>query len=478
MLNIIYHSIIACLIFSGQVKAQQKPNIILVMADDQGYGDVGYNKHPFLKTPHLDEMAKSGVVIDRFYAAAPVCSPTRASVLTGRHPMRTNVPNHGHYLRPNENTLAEGLKSAGYVTGHFGKWHIGSVQAASPTCPGHAGFDEWLTGLNFFDHDPYLSRKGKYEQVKGKGTVITMDATLEFLRKHKDSGKPMFAVTWFPAPHDPHLEEPESMNENLYKEAGPNRGYYLEIALVDEQLGRLRKELREMGIEKNTIIWYTSDNGGLVHTYSGGRAMKGSVYEGGLRVPSIIEWPEKLTPRVCSVPMTSSSMYPTLMGIAGAKIPDARPLDGRDQFENFRHSVKSSGQDPLGFWHLYMAGDSTHSDQIIKKLMEAQQNNEPDPYPDRLHKNSLEFPQRMQHGFIGHAAWNDWPWKLHRIEMKKGVVVIELYDLQKDPMEGNNLTEQEPKRVERMQKQLEAWQQSVLRSWEGKDYLGLPAAEE
>lgn len=470
MVRSTFYYFISYFVLAGLLAAEQKPNIILVMADDQGYGDVGFNGHPFLRTPHLDEMAKAGVVMDRFYAAAPNCSPTRASIMTGRHPMRVNVPNHGHYLRPHENTIAEGMKSAGYVTGQFGKWHIGSVQAESPTCPGQAGFDEWLTGLNFFDNDAYLSRNGKFEQVKGKGTVITMDATLGFLKKHSESGKPMFALCWFPSPHDPHAELPEAMSDDLYKEAGKNRGYYLEIALLDEQVGRLRRELREMGIEKNTIVWYISDNGGLVEEFSGGRAMKGSIYEGGLRVPSIMEWPEKLTPRVCNVPMTTSSMYPTLMSIAGAKIPDDRPLDGRDQFENIRGTVKDPGNVPMGFWHHYMKGESTHSDQIIKTLMEAQQEGAPNPFPDRVLKNVLDLPERMSMGLIGHAAWNDWPWKLHRIEMKKGNVVIELYDLQNDPMEKTNLAEQEPEKVKQMQQQLEVWQRSVLESWEGRDY--------
>jgi arylsulfatase A-like enzyme len=142
----------------------RRPNIILVMSDDHGHGDCGFTGHPFVKTPHLDDMARNAVVFKNFHAAAPVCSPTRASVLTGRHPFRANVPNHGHYMRPDELTIAEVLRDAGYVTGHFGKWHIGSVQAESPTSPGGAGFDEWLTGLNFFDIDPYLSRNGIYER--------------------------------------------------------------------------------------------------------------------------------------------------------------------------------------------------------------------------------------------------------------------------------------------------------------------------
>ena len=179
------------------------PHIILVMSDDHGYGDCGYTGHPFVKTPHLDDMAQSGVVFNRFYASAPVCSPTRASILTGRHPFRVNVPNHGHYLRPQEITIAEKLKEAGYITAHFGKWHIGSVQPDSPTSPGGAGFDEWLSGLNFFDNDPYLSRNGEYIQIKGAGTVITMDTTLDFIEKQNGKGKPIFIVSWFPSPHGP-----------------------------------------------------------------------------------------------------------------------------------------------------------------------------------------------------------------------------------------------------------------------------------
>ncbi|MFT5131026.1 MAG: arylsulfatase A-like enzyme, partial [Rhodothermales bacterium] len=268
-----------------------RPHIILVMADDHGYGDTGFTGHPFVKTPYLDAMAKAGVVFNRFYASAPVCSPTRASVMTGRHPFRVNVPNHGHYLRPDETTIAEALRDSGYVTGHFGKWHIGSVQAESPTCPGQAGFDEWLSGLNFFDNDPYLSRNGRYEQIKGPGTVISMDETIDFLGRHHDGDKPIFAVTWFPSPHDPHAELPQEVPNaaTLYNDSGSkNLGYFREITLLDEQVGRLRKHLRTLGIADNTLLFYCSDNGGLVDKSSGGRGRKGSIYEGGLRVPAIL----------------------------------------------------------------------------------------------------------------------------------------------------------------------------------------------
>jgi arylsulfatase A-like enzyme len=445
-----------------------RPNILLVMADDQGYGDAGFTGHPFVKTPHMDAMAKAGVVFNRFYAGAPVCSPTRASVMTGRTPMRTNVPNHGHYMRPDEVTIAEVLRDAGYVTGHFGKWHIGSVQKESPTSPGGAGFDEWFSGLNFFDRDPYLSRNGVYENPKGQGSIISMDATIEFLKKYKDGDKPMFTVTWFPSPHDPHEETPVDFlgGQDLYK-GEENRGYFLEITLLDQQLGRLRQSLREMGIADNTLVWYCSDNGGLVVESSGGREKKGSIYEGGLRVPSIIEWPAKLAPDTVDTPVATFDIYPTVLSIAKGKVKHQPRLDGLDLKKII--TGRQAQRPAMGFWHLHSNGQSTWNDRIIKSLMEAQQQGLPNPHPERLLKNVEEFPEFERGDYPGHAAWNDWPWKIHRIQ-KTDQLTIELYHLVDDPMEVNDLAKKEPRRVKRMLKELQQWQASVYDSWEGKDY--------
>jgi len=453
------------------VQAEPRPHIVLVMADDHGYGDCGFTGHPFVRTPNLDQMAKSGVVFNRFYASAPVCSPTRASVMTGRHPFRTNVPNHGHYMRPDEQTIAEQLGKAGYVTGHFGKWHIGSVQPNSPTSPGGAGFDEWLSGLNFFDNDPYLSRNGKYLQIKGAGTVISMDATLEFLSKHKDGDKPMFTVTWFPSPHNPHPEIPQGMKNaaTLYKNQKTKLpGYFREITLLDQQVGRLRSHLRKLGIEKNTLFLYCSDNGGLVTESSGGRAKKGSIYEGGLRVPAVLEWPERLSAKEIDVPAFTSDLYPTLLAVAGIKQPNKQPvLDGIDLLPILEG--KKEARPPMGFWHGFRNGQGTWSDRIIKALLEAQKAGKPNPHPERILKNVKEFPTFDLSDLEGHAAWNEWPWKLHRIE-RKDKVTYELYDLSKDSMETTDLSEKEPSRVARMKASLESWQRSVLNSWAGKDY--------
>lgn len=441
------------------------PNILLVMADDQGWGDTAYNGHPFVQTPALDAMAKDGFVFDRFYAAAPVCSPTRASVMTGRNPIRTKVTNHGRYMRPHEQTIAETLKAAGYVTGIFGKVHLGSGQPDSPCNPSGMGFDEWVIGLNFFDNDPYLSRKGKIEHRKGKGSVILMDDAIAFLRNHKDGDRPMFTVVWFPSPHDPHAEVPEG--PSLY-ESKPHAGYYREITLLDQQIGRLRGAIRNMGIADNTIIWYCSDNGGLVKETSGGRDRKGSIYEGGLRVPGIIEWPAHKLKGRTAVPVSTCDIYPTLLAMAGVELNAPHLLDGMDVSDIIEGSIALRTK-PMGFWHKFQGGQGTWSDRIQKAILEKQRAGAPLPHdPPRMRKDVDEFPQFPEHTANGHAAWNDWPWKLHRINGNK----FELYKLTDDPLEKTDLSEapQHTQRLERMKKELDAWMHSVVQSLNGKDY--------
>jgi arylsulfatase A-like enzyme len=450
---------------AAECRQSTKPHIILVMADDQGWGDVGYNGHPFVQTPSLDAMAKEGFVFDRFYAAAPVCSPTRASVMTGRHPMRCKVTNHGRYMRPHEQTIAETLKAAGYVTGLFGKVHLGSGQPDSPCNPSGMGFDEWVIGLNFFDNDPYLSRNGKVEHRKGKGSVLLMDDALAFLKKHKDGESPMFTVIWFPSPHDPHLEVPEG--PALY-EGKPEAEYYREITLLDQQVGRLRRELKSLGLAENTIIWYCSDNGGLVNETSGGREMKGSIYEGGLRVPGIIEWPARKLKGRTAVPVSTSDIFPTLLAMAGVKALLAHPLDGID-VSDIIAGTSTKRTKPIGFWHHFQEGQSTHSDKILKDIMEKQLANAPLPHnPERMCKDVNEFPQFPEDSLKGHAAWNDWPWKLHRING----VTYELYNLAEDPMEQKNLSKDpaQKQRLEGLKTALDGWMRSVIRSLNGKDY--------
>ncbi|MDJ0691094.1 MAG: sulfatase-like hydrolase/transferase [Xenococcaceae cyanobacterium MO_188.B32] len=193
-----------------------KPNIILVMSDDQGWGQVGYYNHPILKTPNLDEMAKNGLRFDRFYAGAPNCSPTRATVLTGRSNDRTGVINHSHALRLQERTLAEALRQQGYATAHFGKWHLDGIQgpgvpilATDPYNPGRFGFEQWLSTTNFFELNPILSRNGKFEEFKGDSSKVIVAEALKFMRLQQKKHKPFFTTIWYGSPHRPFFANQE-----------------------------------------------------------------------------------------------------------------------------------------------------------------------------------------------------------------------------------------------------------------------------
>jgi len=462
---------------NAAANASRKPNIILVMADDQGWGDVGYYRHPFVKTPNLDEMAAVSLRFDRFYAGAPVCSPTRANVLTGRNPNRCNVLNHGRSYRPQEITIAEALKTAGYATGHFGKWHVGSVQKTSPVNPSNSGFDEWLSRPNYFDLDPLLSRNGVAVQCKGESSMITVDAAIEFIRTNAQASKPFLALVWFGSPHDPHRALPE--DSDLYQ-GRQSQGYYAEITAMDRAFGKLRRELRALDIQDNTILWYCSDNGGLVDASSGGRAKKASIYEGGLRVPGIVEWPARIRrPSICNIPSGTMDIYPTLLDIVGVKMENQPPLDGISLVDVFDGKMTKRPK-PIGFWFNLGTGRLTYSDRILRALMEAQKKGEEVGDRERLDLDAGEITQQYpEDSFPGHAAWLDWPWKLHRIQRpfagaRAGAgepsLVLELYNLAQDPNEEKDLADEQPERVKSMRSQLEQWQVSVIRSLNGKDY--------
>ena len=300
--------------------AADKPNIILLMADDQGWGQTSYNKHPSLKTPHLDQMAKSGLRLNRFYAGGPVCSPTRASVLTARTPARTGVPDHGYNLCLQEKTLPQALKQAGYRTGLFGKWHLNGVRGHGVPIlkddanhPGHYGFDVWLSVTNFFDMNPLMSRNGKFEEFKGDSSEVIVDQALKFIKENKT--KPFFAVIWYGSPHSPW----DAFAKDRQGE-GSLANLLGELVALDRSVGTLRKGLRDLGIEKNTIVWYCSDNGGLKNDPDSCgilKGFKGSFNEGGIRVPCIIEWPSKIKPAVSDMPSVSMDIMPTLLEIVG-----------------------------------------------------------------------------------------------------------------------------------------------------------------
>ena len=455
---------------AAQDPHRKKPHIILVMADDQGWGDMAYNGHPVLQTPNFDAAAAQGLRFDRFYAAAPVCSPTRASVMTGRHPNRMGVFKWGYSIRPQEVTIAEALKTAGYVTGHFGKWHLGSVRRRSPDNPGNNGFDEWLSAPNFYDNDAIMSDKGKAVPTKGESSFIAVDAALSWIEKKLQGDAPIFAVVWFGSPHSPHRAVEK--DRALYKEH-PKRlqHFYGEITGMDRAFGKLRRSLTTLGIRDNTILWYCSDNGAIprIGNTGGHRGEKGNVYEGGLLVPAILEWPAKIKlPRATNVRCNTSDIYPTLLEIAGVKVLRQPKLDGVSL------ATLLDGGEPkpraMGFWDSRHRGVSMSSEKRMAALLEAQRKGG-DLEPPKRNKNAVRLPkpQNPTDSFPGHAAWLEADWKLHRIQ-KNNEIRWELYDLSKDPGEKKDLLAAEPERVKRYRGRLEAWLESVARSYNGADY--------
>jgi arylsulfatase A-like enzyme len=440
------------------------------MADDQGWGDMGYNGHPIIKTPNFDKMASEALRFDRFYAAAPVCSPTRGSVLTGRHPNRFGCFTWGRTLRPQEITIAEVLKENGYVTGHFGKWHLGSVRVGSPVNPGASGFDEWFSAPNFFDNDPILSREGIAEPTAGESSMVTVNSALEFIRKHEGKDKPYFAVVWFGSPHLPHqaVEEDQTLYGNL---PDTLKHFYGEITGMDRAFGKLRQQIKNLDSYENTILWYCSDNGGLPRVGStGGRGWKASIYEGGLRVPSILEWPARIKKSgITGFPSNTSDIFPTILDIISVEANTDMPLDGISLKSVINGDAKNR-KDPMGFWKYPGQGVRTPSIEWMEELYQAQTNGNLIGDSSRLRINDIEIVPYSFDTLKGHAAWLDWPWKLHRIQNREGTILWELYNLEEDPFESENLNSSQSEIVKKMKPALEEWQKSVIWSMNGNDY--------
>lgn len=430
------------------VNAQRsRPNFVLAMTDDQGWGDTGYNGHPVLKTPNLDSMAASGVRFNRFYAAYPVCSPTRASVLTGRHPTRYRCFSWGCVLPRREVTLAEALKPAGYATGHFGKWHVGEIPGqAGPAnranfpepgpAPGGQGFDEWFSEGNWFDLNPlHLHHNGKPAgRVEGDTSDIIVDRALGWIRGQARAGKPFLAVVWFPSPHSPYKALDKDKAPYLGKPG--NADFYGEMAAVDRNIGRLREELRRLGIHRDTLFWFNSDNGAVNAGSTGGLSgSKSNLMEGGIRVPGIVEWPARIPrPMVTDVPAGTVDIFPTLMDYAGVKPAGvAGPLDGISLRPLFEGKM-SRRPAPLFFAVRDLAG---------KVQAEAVIDNE-----HKLYRGPL---------------YEGWPAK------PAGPARDYLFNLRDDPKEQQDLSGGQPRLVEQLSGKLAGWQESV-----GRDLAGYP----
>lgn len=347
-----------------------QPNVILIITDDQGYGDFGFTGNPHVQTPNLDQLAAESVRFNNFYVS-PVCAPTRSSLMTGRYSLRTGVRdtyNGGAIMAANEFTIAEMLKTKGYQTGIFGKWHLGDNY---PSRPSDQGFDESLIHLaggmgqvgdftTYFQKDrsyfdPVLWHNNEQEAYEGYCSDIFADNAIQFIEENKEG--PFFCYLSFNAPHTP-LQVPEKYLE-AYKNIDPSQGFeaddrpfpemtekdkedarrvYAMVQNIDDNLGKLFKKLEDLDLSEETIILFMTDNGPQQRRYKAGlRAQKGSVYRGGVRVPLLFKYP-KFKAKVQEVNATVAHMdiLPTLADLCQADLPKMKKLDGKNMLPLLR----------------------------------------------------------------------------------------------------------------------------------------------
>ena len=480
---------------------QAPPNIILLMADDHGWEETGYNGHPHVQTPVLDEMAASGLRLDRFYAAHPSCSPTRGSILTGRHPNRYGTFTPNNSMRPEEITIGHLLGEAGYMRGHFGKWHVGTVKAGSPLNPGAMGFDEWLSHDNFFELNPSLSHNGGPPEIyPGESSEVLVDKTIQFIEKANADNKPFLAVVWFGSPHEPYSgltddlllydDLPEryadrdsvrlTSNETgtpVWRPLGKVlRERYAEITAMDRSIGTLRDFLNSSGLRENTVVWYTSDNGTPSSGYldSPLRGMKGQVYDGGVRVPTVIEWPAVISqPVTSSVNAVTTDILPTLAELTGARLREDRPLDGISIVPIIKNTQQERPE-PIFFWDFRSQHKSLPNTEPwvepalqegttpLVKLMNG--------VATRTFRN-FHYPEISSTDYLGPRVvlGNQYKLVIHDGQTADDAQV-ELFDMMTNPEESTNLAASYPEIVEKMQNELRVWQSSVLESLTGGDY--------
>ena len=465
-----------------ETAAAKPPNVLFIMSDDQGWGDVGYNGNPVLKTPHLDAMAAEGVRLDRFYAAAPVCSPTRGNVLTGRHPFRLGIPWAGAgHLPADETTLAEVLKERGYRTGHFGKWHVGelSLTINQSEFPGDMANNEnysppWENGFDVSfstesmvpTYNPYYHVGGRYgeadyrmlqtvpiahgqqtsgarwpehywigpgriadEWLEGDDSEIIVDRAATFIGDSAAQGQPFLAVVWFHTPHTPLVAGDED-RAPYADQPMPAQHWYGAVSAMDRQIGRLRKLLRDLGQHENTLVWFNSDNGpSYVHDFNSAGPFSGKkseLKEGGIRVPAIIEWPAVLTGgRVVAAPISTSDIYPTVVAAVQAELPDGqKELDGQNVLPLLSGEL-SERSAPIAFQS-----------------------------PQRARGTFTQTAKHLSYALSGNR------YKLASYDSGEN---WELYDLTEDPAEAKNIAATHGDIVESMNKTLMAWVVEVER---------------
>ena len=445
--------------------AADKPNVLFILVDDLGWSDVSYNGSRVYETPHVDRLARQGMVLTDFYSAGPVCSPTRASILTGKAPARLGLttwlytpekdpPFVTHHLPLEELTVAEALREAGYSTGYFGKWHLGYKKAHWAAHQGFAvakgGIDSphaWK--LAWPDRESPLPEKhtrffSPYHMTHldngPEGEYLTerlTDETIAFIEQHSASNsrstKPFFAFLSFHTVHTPLQPKPEKIEKYKTKIASlgldrkreedrrekafqNNAAYAGMVEHMDENVGRLLRRLDELELSDETIVVWTSDNGGKGSVTSNLplRGMKHNLYEGGIRVPTIIRWPRHIkSGSRNSTPLISTDFYPTILALTGSPARKDQNVDGIS-FSGVLLGEQDSVERDALYWH----------------------------YPHNRHEAAVRE---------GHYKL------LHRFKDDR----FELYNLETDIGEQTDLSEQEPKLAARLLGKLKHWQKSV-----------------
>jgi arylsulfatase A-like enzyme len=424
--------------------ASARPNVILILADDLGYGDLGCYGHPKFKTPNLDRMAAEGARLTDFYAACPFCAPTRASLLTGRYPFRSGMtgnptPDMGINdlgIPDSELLLPELFKSAGYATACYGKWHLGHKPEFFPT---RHGFDEYFGILYSNDMRPVELRENshRFEYPVEQATLTERytKRAISFMERHKDS--PFFLYLPHAMPH-----KPLAASNAFYKKSGA--GLYGDvIAELDAAIGRVLASIKELGLDDRTLVIFTSDNGPWYGGSSGGlRGMKGQAWEGGLREPLIARWPGKI-PRghVSHEPTIMMDLYVTALAAAGIEAPKDRTIDGRDIMPLLTGDAKSphealfcvQGKQLMtvrsGRWKLHPRGTPRRDNRPVDWVDPRAPDGKTILAPDEQY-TPADFPGVMTGDESTGAA---------------------LFDLETDPSEQKNVAAQNPEVVRRLQ---------------------------
>jgi arylsulfatase A-like enzyme len=487
-------TLMALLLLASFASASQL-NIILLMGDDHGWEETGYHGHPHVKTPVLDEIAATGLRIEHFYAGHPSCSPTRAGFMTGRHPNRMGTFAPGWSIRPEEITIAMILRKAGYQCAHFGKWHLGAVKVESPVSPGAMGFQEWLSHDNFFELNPSLSRNGGPPEVfQGEGSEVIISEAIKFIDRVRKDEKPFFTVVWFGSPHEPYsglptdlalyddlpakyttkkvkLTSNETGEEVTRSQGEVLRERYAEITAMDRAIGILRKYLLINKLRDNTLLFYCGDNGtspdgSLVTPH---RGVKNEVYDGGILVPGLIEWPSRIPlPRTTNVRATTTDLLPTICALIGQPLPE-RPIDGVDLMPLIEGKMTARPK-PLFFW-MSSIGKGDKEPYLDPKLQEGTM-----PLVKMLNgKATRDFtnfkhPSIITTDYLGSRAIIDGNMKLVVQDTKTNNTKFELFDLGTDAAEKTNIIEQQPAIASKLKAQMHDWQESVLNSLTGADY--------